>query len=106
MSRYSACEVDGSELTIVEEWCFGYMRGVALSDWSTLPDSLKPALEAIALHGTEENFERVEKMSPEAFEESVDAIRLAALDLHAYWMAHPQEKSCSATDQSRRETGA
>ncbi|XNM49083.1 UPF0149 family protein [Escherichia coli] len=30
-------EVDGSELTIVEEWCFGYMRGVALSDWSTLP---------------------------------------------------------------------
>ncbi|EJH4922365.1 UPF0149 family protein YecA, partial [Escherichia coli O145:H28] len=68
-------EVDGSELTIVEEWCFGYMRGVALSDWSTLPDSLKPALEAIALHGTEENFERVEKMSPEAFEESVDAIR-------------------------------
>jgi uncharacterized protein len=33
-------EVDGSELTIVEEWCFGYMRGVALSDWSTLPDSL------------------------------------------------------------------
>lgn len=53
--------------------------GVALSDWSTLPDSLKPALEAIALHGTEENFERVEKMSPEAFEESVDAIRLAAL---------------------------
>ena len=51
-------EVDGSELTIVEEWCFGYMRGVALSDWSTLPDSLKPALEAIALHGTEENFER------------------------------------------------
>ncbi len=63
-------EVDGSELTIVEEWCFGYMRGVALSDWSTLPDSLKPALEAIALHGTEENFERVEKMSPEAFEEA------------------------------------
>ena len=52
-----------------------------------------PAPEAIALHGTEENFERVEKMSPEAFEESVDAIRLAALDLHAYWMAHPQEKA-------------
>lgn len=53
-------EIEGHELTIVEEWCFGYMRGVALSDWSTLPDSLKPALEAIALHGTEENFEVVE----------------------------------------------
>ena len=84
-------EVEGHELTIVEEWCFGYMRGVALSDWSTLPDTLQPALKAIALHGTEENFAVVEKMSPEAFEESVNAIRLAALDLHAYWMAHPQE---------------
>lgn len=98
-------EVDGSELTIVEEWCFGYMRGVALSDWSTLPDSLKPALEAIALHGTEENFERVEKMSPEAFEESVDAIRLAALDLHAYWMAHPQEKLFSNRSKQKRNRG-
>lgn len=98
-------EVDGSELTIVEEWCFGYMRGVALSDWSTLPDSLKPALEAIALHGTEDNFERVEKMSPEAFEESVDAIRLAALDLHAYWMAHPQKKLFSNRSKQKRNRG-
>ncbi len=98
-------EVDGSELTIVEEWCFGYMRGVALSDWSTLPDSLKPALEAIALHGTEENFERVEKMSPEAFEESVDAIRLAALDLHAYWMAHPQEKAVQQPIKAEEKPG-
>ena len=115
-------EVDGSELTIVEEWCFGYMRGVALStiveewcfgymrgvalsDWSTLPDSLKPALEAIALHGTEDNFERVEKMSPEAFEESVDAIRLAALDLHAYWMAHPQEKAVQQPIKAEEKPG-
>lgn len=79
--------------------------GVALSDWSTLPDSLKPALEAIALHGTEENFERVEKMSPEAFEESVDAIRLAALDLHAYWMAHPQEKAVQQPIKAEEKPG-
>lgn len=71
-------EIDEHELTIVEEWCFGYMRGVALSDWSALPDTLKPALEAIALHGTEENFAVVEKLTPEAFEESVDAIRGSA----------------------------
>ena len=69
------------------------------------PDSLKPALEAIALHGTEENFERVEKMSPEAFEESVDAIRLAALDLHAYWMAHPQEKAVQQPIKAEEKPG-
>jgi uncharacterized protein len=33
-------EAEGQELTIVEEWCFGYLRGVALSDWSTLPAEL------------------------------------------------------------------
>lgn len=47
-------EFEGQELTIVEEWCFGYMRGVALCDWSTLPAELQPQLDAIALHGTEE----------------------------------------------------
>lgn len=64
------------------------MRGVVFFDWLTLFDSLKLALEAIALYGIEENFERVEKMSLEAFEESVDVIRLAAFDLYAYWMAY------------------
>ena len=57
------------------------------------------------LHGTEENFERVEKMSPEAFEESVDAIRLAALDLHAYWMAHPQEKAVQQPIKAEEKPG-
>jgi uncharacterized protein len=49
-------EVEGQHFTVVEEWCFGYMRGVGLTDWSTLPEALKPDLDAIALHGTEENF--------------------------------------------------
>ena len=40
-------EAEGQELTIVEEWCFGYLRGVPLSDWSTLPAELQPELEAI-----------------------------------------------------------
>lgn len=78
----------GQELTIVEEWCIGYMKGVELKDWSSLPDSLKPALDAIALHGLEENFSRLEKMSAEEFEQSPDTIRQAALDLYANWPLH------------------
>ena len=98
-------DVDGESYTVVEEWCYGYMRGVALTDWSALPEDLKADLDVIALHGTEENFERVEKMSPEAFEESVDAIRLAALDLHAYWMAHPQEKAVQQPIKAEEKPG-
>ncbi|MTH46521.1 YecA/YgfB family protein [Intestinirhabdus alba] len=92
-------EIDGREIEIVEEWCFGYMRGVALSDWSALPDALRPALEAIALHGSEENFERLDRLSPEAFAQSVDAIRQAVLDLHAYWMAYRQALSDVRSDR-------
>ncbi len=82
-------EVDGHELTIVEEWCFGYMRGVSLSDWSDLPDTLNRRWKRLALHGTEENFALLDKMSPEAFDKSVDAIRIAALEPYALRDTHP-----------------
>lgn len=85
--------IEGQDLSIVEEWCFGYMRGVSLSDWSSLPESLQPALEAIALHGTEENFTRVEEMTPEAFQESVEALKPAALALFDYWADNQQERA-------------
>lgn len=83
-------EVEGQEFTIVEEWCFGYMRGVALTDWSALPDALKPALELIALHGSEEDFATLDTLSPEAFDENIAAIRPAALALHDYWLSQPE----------------
>ncbi|WP_075181791.1 YecA family protein [Pantoea sp. 1.19] len=81
--------MEGTEFTVVEEWCFGYLRGVGLSDWSSLPDALQPALEAIRLHGSEANFPRVEALSPEAFADSMEAIRPAALALHDYWLTLP-----------------
>jgi len=84
-------EMDGQEYTVVEEWCFGYMRGVALTDWSTLPEALKADLDLIALHGSEENFSRLDEMTEEAFHESVAQIRPAALRLYAYWAANPQQ---------------
>ncbi|MGD8106270.1 YecA family protein [Pantoea sp. FN0302] len=83
-------ETEGQDFTVVEEWCFGYMRGVALSDWSTLPENLQPALEAIALHGKEENFPQLENLSPEEMEARFAAIRPAALALHDYWIAQPE----------------
>lgn len=83
-------ETEGQDFTVVEEWCFGYMRGVALSDWSSLPEALQPALDAIALHGKEENFPQLENLSPEEMEERFAAIRPAALALHDYWIAQPE----------------
>ncbi|MBJ3815610.1 UPF0149 family protein [Shimwellia pseudoproteus] len=78
-------EVDGLEVTIVEEWCFGYMRGVALARWLPLPESLQPALNAIALHGEEESFDRLDTLSGDEFLDSIDAIRPAALSIYQWW---------------------
>ncbi|ADU67880.1 YecA family protein [Pantoea sp. At-9b] len=78
-------EMEGQEFTVVEEWCFGYMRGVALDDWSALPEAQQPALDTIALHGREENFAQLEDFTPEQFEASIEAIRPAALQLHDFW---------------------
>lgn len=81
-------EVEGQEFTVVEEWCFGYMKGVALSDWSRLHESLHPALLAIALHGKEEHFAELDKFSPDEYEQSIAAIRPAALSLHQKRQLH------------------
>ena len=83
-------EGDQGTEVVMEEWCFGYMRGVALTDWSALPQELQPALDAIALHGSEENLEKIDALSPDEMEASIDAIRPAALALHDHWISQPE----------------
>lgn len=80
-------EVRGKTYIIVEEWCFGYMKGRSLDDWSALPEALRPSLEAIALYGVEKNFTVLEKMSPAQFEQSIALIQPAALALYQHWLA-------------------
>ncbi|EBX2068130.1 YecA family protein [Salmonella enterica subsp. enterica serovar Java] len=78
--------IDNKEYIVAEEWCFGYMRGVALDDWSALPKALIPELEAIALHGKEENFQHLENMSSDEIQQSIAKIPPAALRLHAHYL--------------------
>ncbi|QUS06286.1 YecA family protein [Klebsiella aerogenes] len=98
-------EFEGQELTIVEEWCFGYMRGVALCDWSTLPAELQPQLDAIALHGTEERFEVLDTLTADEFVESVDSIKPAALALYNYWMENAQPTAVQQPVRNETKVG-
>jgi uncharacterized protein len=84
---FGTSEVEGQELTIVEEWCFGYMRGAMLWDVKPLPDELAAILEPIALHGLEEKFDELEGMSPEAFIDSIERIKPAVLATFDYWLS-------------------
>lgn len=75
------------EILIVEEWCFGYMRGVTLGNWPALPANMQVQLNAIALHGKEENFPLLDKLTLQEHQQTVQAIEPAVLALHQYFLA-------------------
>lgn len=78
-------EMDGKDYTIVEEWCFGYMRGLTLVERTALPAAQQKMLDVIALHGNEESITTLEKMTEEEYEASQAEIGPAALQLYHYW---------------------
>lgn len=84
-------EVDNREIVLVEEWCYGYMRGVMLTNSVELPDNIRPALAAIALHGLEEHVTTINQMSPAAYLGSIDQIKPSVLSLYNYWQ-HPHSE--------------
>ncbi|WP_446029377.1 YecA/YgfB family protein [Lelliottia amnigena] len=82
-------DVDEKSYTVVEEWCYGYMRGMALTDWSSLPEALKADLDIITLHGTEANAEQLDELTEDEYHASIERIKPAALRLYNYWVANP-----------------
>lgn len=71
---------------IAEEWCFGYMRGVDLDDWSSLPVEMETWLYAIELHGREHNFEVLDTLTLTEHQQTVTEIEPAVRKLHDYWL--------------------
>lgn len=77
--------IGDEELTVVSEWCFGYLRGVALLDLDVSHEEVRPSFDAIALHGQEDNIAKIDELSKEGFLRSIEEIKPAALSLHSYW---------------------
>lgn len=76
---------------IAEEWAFGYMKGVDLGDWSELPTELETWLDVIDLHGREENFATLNKMTLHEHQQTVKEIDLAVQKLHAFWLSKREQ---------------
>lgn len=84
---------------IAEEWAFGYMKGVDLGDWPELPAELQTWLDVIDLHGREENFSILKKLSLEEHQQTVKEIDPAVRKLHAFWLSkreHPKLETIHA----------
>lgn len=88
---FGSQEVEGEEYIVTEEWCYGYLRGALVAGWPALPEHIQSAFETIALHGSEENLQQLEILTPEEYQKSVDAITPAALALYNYWLENRSE---------------
>lgn len=85
--RFESTEHQGQMLTLAEEWCFGYLRGVAVGNWPELPAEQAGALEAIATCAEQDNFELPVDLNVAEHLARVASIEPAARALHDYWLA-------------------
>jgi uncharacterized protein len=79
--------VEGQEICNAEEWCFGYLRGMALGNWPALPEEQESSLEVIRLHGSDDLLPQLASLSLPEHQQSVAAVGPAALRLHAHFLA-------------------
>jgi uncharacterized protein len=78
---------EGNEdILIVEDWCFGFMRALALKPWPDLPDEISTYLDPIRLHGLEDHFAILDTLTIEEHQQTVAEIEPAVRKLHAWWL--------------------
>src|SRR5450759_471591 len=88
-------KVKGRIVSIVDEWCCGYVKGIALDPlgWQPLIEARPDWFEVIRLYGTKSGWDRLKELV-DAHEDAiarhqafVDLIAPAARNIHAYWVA-------------------
>ncbi|RZA18972.1 MAG: YecA family protein [Proteobacteria bacterium] len=83
---FNEAEVDGEMLLIVEDWCFGYMRGMSVGNgWPVLPEKQQQYLGTIVVHTEEDDpFVGDDPLVADPMD-IVDIIPHAVVQLHRYW---------------------
>jgi len=85
-ARFEQTEHQGQPLTLAEEWCFGYLRGVAVGNWPDLPAPQAGLLQEIAFCAEQDNFELPADLDVAQHRQQVAAIEPAARALYDYWV--------------------
>ncbi|NBF08973.1 UPF0149 family protein [Pseudomonas sp. Fl4BN1] len=85
-ARFEQTEHQQQMLTLAEEWCFGYLRGVAVGNWAPMPAPQAALLQAIIDCAEQDNFELPADLDLDQHRQQVAAIEPAARALHQYWL--------------------
>lgn len=96
----SVHEAAGEKVTIIDEWCWGFMLSIELApeSWQLLLEYEEQgaAIIPISLHGTEEGWKLLEKdpkVSAVPHEEWVTMLSTAVREIHAYWLPFRRAKA-------------
>ncbi len=80
-------EVDGNHYLLVDEWCEGYLRGVALAaaEWDEGGEDLVELLAPILLFATEQGWELLQDRGDDEVAAMQDAIPDTVDVIYAFW---------------------
>ena len=85
-------EVEGKTYTIVDEWCSGFLKGIALAGnaWQPLLDEQPGILRPFELFATPEGWAELDAAEDEAamHREWSSKIEPTVHSIHAYWLPH------------------
>jgi uncharacterized protein len=92
---FNESRAGGETHLIVDEWCFGYIRGVMLDAeaWQPTEPAVAEMLAPMMLFGTEPGWETLKKLEQKDVAAMRDGIPQAARDLYGYWLARRTVKS-------------
>lgn len=81
---FNYSEHDGKEVYIVDEWCFGFLRGVGLQhqSWEAMIPHLADELEPIRQFTNDEGWKRLDEMPDQEFQWWQSKIRPLVLSLY------------------------
>ena len=88
-------KVDDNETLVVDEWCQGYMRGVALDPgrWDNGDQQLGIMLTPIMVFASEAGWDTLENYSPEEISNVQQAIPQVAREIYGYWLSRRNDIS-------------
>ncbi len=91
--------VDDEEYPVVDEWCFGYIRGISLclEEWDVNSEPMHHLLAPIIIFGSEEMNELRANLDNEEIYTLQQQITPCAKEIHAYWLEQ-REKQIAAEE--------
>jgi uncharacterized protein len=81
-------ELEEGTVTVVEEWCVGYMKGLALAakEWRRGGEAVMELMVPISLFSSEEGRKQLQLLEEEEVEVLKRSIPAAVQKIHAFWL--------------------